>query len=110
MQRTRTDLQLGLEEELLGALRAVVDLVLLPVHREDVLLQLVGLHKDCTQTRCQGGPVGTPHTTHTGASACVDTAGHTTGCQVTVGSCPRGLEPGKLSSATYRLCNIGQVT
>lgn len=43
----RVILQLGLEEELLWALRAVVDLVLLPVHGEDVLLQLVGLDKDC---------------------------------------------------------------
>lgn len=41
-----THLQLGLEEELLWALRAVIDLVLLPVHGKDVLLQLVGLDKD----------------------------------------------------------------
>lgn len=41
-----THLQLSLEEELLRALRAVVDLVLLPVHGKDVLLQLVGLDKD----------------------------------------------------------------
>lgn len=42
-----TDLQLGLEEELLRTLRAVVDLVLLSVHGEDMLLQLVGLDEDC---------------------------------------------------------------
>lgn len=69
MQWKRTDLQLGLEEELLGALRAVVDLVLLPVHGEDVLLQLVGLHKDCTQTRPSGRACGhAPHHSHVGVS------------------------------------------
>lgn len=47
----RAHLQLGLEEELLWALRAVVDLVLLPVHSKDVLLQLVGLDEDWTWTR-----------------------------------------------------------
>lgn len=49
-----THLQLCLEEELLWALGAVVDLVLLPVHSKDVLLQLVGLDKDWTQTRPSG--------------------------------------------------------
>lgn len=43
----RVVLQLGLEEELLRTLRAVVDLVLLSVHGEDMLLQLVGLDEDC---------------------------------------------------------------
>lgn len=43
----RVVLQLRLEEELLWALGAVVDLILLPVHSKDVLLQLVGLDKDC---------------------------------------------------------------
>lgn len=45
-----THLQLGLEEELLWALRAVVDLVLLSVHSKDVLLQLVGLDENWTWT------------------------------------------------------------
>lgn len=39
------NLELGLEEELLWTLGAVVDLVLLPVDGEDVLLQLIGLNK-----------------------------------------------------------------
>lgn len=43
----RVVLQLCLEEKLLRALRAVVDFVLLPMHGEDMLLQLVGLDKDC---------------------------------------------------------------
>lgn len=38
-------LELGLEEELLWTLGAVVDLVLLPVDGEDMLLQLIGLNK-----------------------------------------------------------------
>lgn len=37
------NLQLGLEEELLRTLWAIVDLVFLPVHGKDVLLQLIGL-------------------------------------------------------------------
>lgn len=40
-------LQLCLEEEFLWTVRAVVDLVLLPVGRKDVLLQLVGLNEGC---------------------------------------------------------------
>lgn len=64
-----THLQLGLEEELLWALRAIVDLVLLPMHGKDVLLQLVGLDKDWTRTRPSGARLwghqpGHPHTTH----------------------------------------------
>lgn len=51
----RVVLQLGLEEELLWALRAVVNLVFLPVHSEDVLLQLVGLDEDCEAHRAFEG-------------------------------------------------------
>lgn len=40
-----TNLQLSLEKELLRTLRAIVDLVFLPMHGEDVLLQLIGLHE-----------------------------------------------------------------
>lgn len=82
-----TDLQLGLEEELLWALRAVVDLILLPVHGEDVLLQLVGLDKDWTRTRPSGQGQDTspaasgqrPHATHKQGSPRVDTTGSTMG-------------------------------
>lgn len=38
-----TNLQLSLEEELLRTLWAIIDLVFLPVHGEDMLLQLIGL-------------------------------------------------------------------
>lgn len=44
-------LQLCLEEELLWALRAVVDLILLAVGRKDVLLELIGVDKHCSEKR-----------------------------------------------------------
>lgn len=74
----RAHLQLSLEEELLWALRAVVDLVLLPVHSKDVLLQLVGLDEDWTWTRTwlSGDTGDTSLATHSSCPTPLASGGH----------------------------------
>lgn len=115
-----THLQLSLEEELLWALGAVVDLVFLPMHSKDVLLQLVGLDEDWTWTwtRPSEDTGDTSPATHrscptplpSGDHPGMDTAAKQWAIWSITGTHWRGLKPVKLSSATHRLCNIGQVT
>lgn len=105
-------LQLSLEEELLWALRAVVDLVLLPVHGKDVLLQLVGLDKDWTRTRPSGPDSGdtSPATPTPSTSKESHNHRHSRPNMGLLGDHRQlleGAEPMELSSATKGLCNAG---
>lgn len=107
-----THLQLGLEEELLWALRAVVDLVLLPMHGKDVLLQLVGLDKDWTRTRPLGPDSGDTSPATSTPSTSKESHNHrhsrpNMGLQGDHRQLLEGAESVELSSATKGLCNAG---